>query len=69
MPTIDPQWQIVVERSLQEFLVWARQQPKGVTFGSAGVGTTPQLGVHQWEQRVEIVASARPRVQQHSRGF
>ena len=27
----------------QEFLAWAKKQPQGVTFGSAGVGTTPHL--------------------------
>ena len=30
-------------KSVQEFLEWARKQPKGVSFGSAGVGTTPHL--------------------------
>lgn len=30
-------------KTVQEFLTWARAQPKGVTFGSAGVGTTPHL--------------------------
>ncbi len=30
-------------RNVAEFLDWARKQPKGVNFGSAGVGTTPHL--------------------------
>jgi tripartite-type tricarboxylate transporter receptor subunit TctC len=30
-------------KTAQEFLVWAKKQPQGVTFGSAGVGTTPHL--------------------------
>ncbi len=30
-------------KNVREFLEWARKQPKGVTFGSAGVGTTPHL--------------------------
>jgi tripartite-type tricarboxylate transporter receptor subunit TctC len=30
-------------KTAQEFLAWAKAQPKGVTFGSAGVGTTPHL--------------------------
>ncbi len=30
-------------KTAQEFLAWAKKQPKGVTFGSAGVGTTPHL--------------------------
>ncbi len=30
-------------KSMQEFLVWAKAQPQGVTFSSSGVGTTPHL--------------------------
>ena len=30
-------------KTIAEFLLWARKQPQGVTFGSAGVGTTPHL--------------------------
>ncbi len=30
-------------RTLQEFKAWAIKQPKGVTFSSSGVGTTPHL--------------------------
>jgi tripartite-type tricarboxylate transporter receptor subunit TctC len=30
-------------KTAKEFLTWAKKQPQGVTFGSAGVGTTPHL--------------------------
>jgi tripartite-type tricarboxylate transporter receptor subunit TctC len=30
-------------KSVQEFLNWAKRQPHGVNYGSAGVGTTPHL--------------------------
>src|SRR4029434_5337325 len=30
-------------KTVQEFIAWARAQPKGVNFGSAGVGATPHL--------------------------
>jgi tripartite-type tricarboxylate transporter receptor subunit TctC len=30
-------------KSVQDFIGWARKQAKGVSFGSAGVGTTPHL--------------------------
>lgn len=30
-------------RTVQEFTDWARRRPQGVTYGSAGVGTTPHL--------------------------
>ncbi|WP_418320875.1 Bug family tripartite tricarboxylate transporter substrate binding protein [Piscinibacter sakaiensis] len=29
--------------SVKEFIEWARRKPEGVTYGSAGVGTTPHL--------------------------
>ena len=43
-------------RSVQEFLAWARQQPKGVTYGSAGVGTTPHLAGELFRARSGIQA-------------
>ncbi len=43
-------------KSVQEFLVWARKQPKGVTFGSAGVGTTPHLSGELFKERTGITA-------------
>jgi tripartite-type tricarboxylate transporter receptor subunit TctC len=30
-------------KTMKEFLAWAKAQPKGITFGSSGVGTTPHL--------------------------
>ncbi|MBC7707140.1 MAG: tripartite tricarboxylate transporter substrate binding protein [Rhodoferax sp.] len=43
-------------KTVQEFLVWARKQPKGVTFGSAGVGTTPHLAGELFRVRAGIQA-------------
>ena len=43
-------------KTVQEFLVWARKQPKGVTFGSAGVGTTPHLAGELFRSRTGIQA-------------
>jgi tripartite-type tricarboxylate transporter receptor subunit TctC len=43
-------------KSVQEFLAWARKQPKGVTFGSAGVGTTPHLSGELFKVRTGITA-------------
>lgn len=43
-------------KNVQEFLTWARAQPKGVTFGSAGVGTTPHLAGEMFRVRTGIKA-------------
>jgi tripartite-type tricarboxylate transporter receptor subunit TctC len=43
-------------RSVQEFVAWAKSQPKGVTFGSAGVGTTPHLAGELFRVRTGIQA-------------
>ena len=43
-------------KTVQEFLSWARAQPKGVTFGSAGVGTTPHLSGELFRVRTGIQA-------------
>ena len=43
-------------KTVQEFLLWARAQPKGVTFGSAGVGTTPHLAGELFRVRTGIQA-------------
>ena len=43
-------------KTVQEFLAWARKQPKGVTFGSAGVGTTPHLAGELFRARTGITA-------------
>ena len=43
-------------KTLAEFLVWARKQPKGVTYGSAGVGTTPHLSGEMFRSRTKLEA-------------
>ena len=43
-------------KTVPEFLAWARKQPKGVTFGSAGVGTTPHLAGELFRVRAGITA-------------
>lgn len=43
-------------KTVQEFLVWARKQPKGVSFGSAGVGTTPHLSGELFRVRTGLSA-------------
>ena len=43
-------------KSVQEFLAWARKQPKGVSYGSAGVGTTPHLAGELFRARTNLQA-------------
>ena len=43
-------------KTVQEFLEWARKQPKGVSFGSAGVGTTPHLAGELFRVRSGLTA-------------
>ena len=43
-------------KTVQEFLVWARKQPKGVSYGSAGVGTTPHLAGELFRVRTNLQA-------------
>ena len=43
-------------KTVAEFLTWARAQPKGVTFGSAGIGTTPHLAGELFRVRTGIQA-------------
>ena len=43
-------------KTVQEFLTWARKQPKGVSYGSAGVGTTPHLSGELFRARTGIQA-------------
>jgi tripartite-type tricarboxylate transporter receptor subunit TctC len=43
-------------RNVKEFLDWAKQRPKGVNFGSAGVGTTPHLAGELFRARTGIQA-------------
>lgn len=47
-------------KSVQEFIAWARQQPKGVNFGSAGIGTTPHLAGELFRERTGIMATHIP---------
>jgi len=42
--------------SVSEFLTWARQQPKGVSFGSAGVGSSPHLSGELFRLRTGLNA-------------
>jgi tripartite-type tricarboxylate transporter receptor subunit TctC len=43
-------------KSVAEFIAWARLQPKGVTFGSAGIGTTPHLAGELFRARTGVQA-------------
>ena len=43
-------------KTVQEFLTWARKQPKGVSYGSAGVGTTPHLAGELFRARTSLQA-------------
>ncbi len=43
-------------KTVQEFIEWARKQPKGVSFGSAGVGTTPHLAGELFRVRANLQA-------------
>ncbi len=43
-------------KSVAEFIAWARKQSKGVSFGSAGVGTTPHLAGELFRVRSGIDA-------------
>jgi tripartite-type tricarboxylate transporter receptor subunit TctC len=43
-------------RTVQEFLEWARRKPQGVSFGSAGVGTTPHLAGEMFRHRMGLTA-------------
>ena len=47
-------------RTMKEFLAWARAQPKGITFGSSGVGTTPHLAGELFRVRTGIAATHVP---------
>ena len=43
-------------KTVQEFLTWARKRPKGVSYGSAGVGTTPHLAGELFRARTSLQA-------------
>ncbi|MDY7545268.1 tripartite tricarboxylate transporter substrate binding protein [Glaciimonas sp. CA11.2] len=47
-------------KTVQEFLLWARKQPKGVSYGSAGIGTTPHLAGELFRARTGIQAQHIP---------
>lgn len=47
-------------RNVKEFVEWAKKQPKGVNFGSAGVGTTPHLAGELFGVRTGIQATHIP---------
>jgi tripartite-type tricarboxylate transporter receptor subunit TctC len=47
-------------KTVAEFLEWARKRPKGVSFGSAGVGTTPHLAGDLFRVRTGIDAQHIP---------
>ena len=43
-------------KTVEEFVGWAKMKPKGVSFGSAGVGTTPHLAGELFRVRTGIDA-------------
>ena len=43
-------------KNIKEFLAWAKKKPKGVSYGSAGVGTTPHLAGELFRFRTGIDA-------------
>ena len=47
-------------KTMAEFLSWARAQPKGITYGSSGVGTTPHLAGALFGLRTGISATHVP---------
>ena len=47
-------------RTLREFIAWGKAQPKGISFGSSGVGTTPHLAGELFKLRTGIPAVHAP---------
>ena len=43
-------------KNVKEFLEWAKKKPKGVSYGSAGVGTTPHLAGELFRFRTGVDA-------------
>ena len=41
-------------KTVLEFVAWARQRPKGVSYGSAGIGTTPHLAGELFRMRTGL---------------
>jgi tripartite-type tricarboxylate transporter receptor subunit TctC len=50
----------VPARTATEFLAWARAQPGGITYGSAGIGTIPHLAMEMLCRRAGIEATHVP---------
>jgi tripartite-type tricarboxylate transporter receptor subunit TctC len=47
-------------KTLTEFLAWSKAQPKGISFGSSGVGTTPHMAGEMFKLRTGIPATHVP---------
>ena len=47
-------------KTLSEFIAWAKERPKGITFGSSGIGTTPHLAGELFRERAGISATHVP---------
>lgn len=43
-------------KNVQEFVDWAKKKPQGITYGSAGVGTTPHLAGALFGHRIGVTA-------------
>jgi tripartite-type tricarboxylate transporter receptor subunit TctC len=41
-------------KNMKEFIAWGKDQPKGVTFSSSGVGTTPHLAGELFAKRTGV---------------
>ena len=47
-------------RTLAEFVAWAKARPKGVTYGSSGIGTTPHLSGELFGMKTGIAGTHVP---------
>ena len=47
-------------KTLKEFIAWGKAQPKGITYGSSGVGTTPHLAGELFRLRTGVPATHVP---------
>ncbi|MBE9605922.1 tripartite tricarboxylate transporter substrate binding protein [Acetobacteraceae bacterium H6797] len=52
--------QYVQAQTLRDFVAWARERPRGVSFGSPGVGTTPHLSGEIFRSRLGLDATHVP---------
>ena len=50
----------VPARNITEFIAWARQQPRGISYGSPGVGTSPHLSAALFLHRLGIAGEHVP---------